>query len=799
MTDLIIPGEGPCSGAFQVRGQITVFSSGLDEGDVVTFELVTFEGLQSGACPCPPLVVDDPAIASHTPIECCRGPVRLTAARPFAVLDLPDGSFFRACIEYADGPNAQHIWFAETHIADVTDYMRGCPDPCCDTPENWQDTGAVRCVACDEDDGWTDEEGTHHDCPPSPETGPTPLIVEYEQRNPCGDVRWQAKHPSIWYDTGTRRCRPADGVAESLWENYPCGQREWVNDQNGDGWHLTGNHVCDLDTDTRYDEERNDCGDLRIVDSGESLNWVETGQQRCSATHVERQEVNECGDLRWTQGEALEWVETGQQRCTATDVERQEVNQCGDLRWTVSEPLDWQDTGNRRCLNGYYDAQHQNQCGGIAWDHLEAEAWVETGQTGCNAAGKVTVQETNQCGQLRWTTTAEDCESSSGDSSHSASIAGSPASALEGSTFTFTVTLDSPVAGSNLVLSVALSGDEQTAHSYATPRTVTIPVGSTTGSFSVTTINDAAGGPNTTLTATIQAHPRLTGIGSPASVTVLPNAVSDSTHTILSLTVAPLTDNEGSQFCWTVTLDSNVAGSPLTINGVLSGSEQTAHGYTAPSVTIPVGSNSGVMCVTTIDDSAGGADTQLCLAINAGGRITTGHAAVCATVTQNAPAGGTLVDPPTFQDGSDGDCNVAVGAHNAACYQTIDFKTDGTWTIRNHRVGPGTTILSGNWITGTFTASDYEVRMTGTETLQIIPLGGGGCGSPTSTDYPRDSGWLTISATRSFSAHAFATKSGSCGEEMIDTLAFSIEIREKANHANTVTGTGSVCADATAG
>lgn len=767
MTDLITPDNGPCSAAFQVSGQIMVFSSGLEPGDVVTFDLLTFAGLQTGACPCPPLVVEDPAIESITPVACCRGPVRLTADRPFAVLELPQGSSFRACIEYASAADAQHVWFVQTNLTHVTDFMRGCPDPCCDEPDVWTDTGQVRCVDC-EAPGWTDEDGNLQPCPAPGESGEPPpaYVVEYEQRNACGDVRWQAKHLSIWYPTDNKRCANDEGEVGNVYEeyvSYPCGTPAWVY-AGSVQWENTGNHYCNLDTDTRFDEQRNQCGDLRWFETGDLLRWVETGQQRCSATHVERQEVNECGDLRWTQ----------------------------------TDPLDWQDTGNRRCLGGYYDAQYQNQCGGLAWDHLEAEVWVETGQTGCNAAGKVTVQETNQCGQLRWTATSEDCESSSGDSSHSASIAGAPASALEGSTFTFTVTVDSPVAGSNLVLSVALSGDEQTAHSYASPRTVTIPVGSTTGSFSVTTVNDAAGGPDTTLTATIQANPRLTGIGSPASVTVQANAAADSTHSVISLTVAPATDNEGSQFCWTVTLDSNVAGSPLTINGVLSGSEQSAHGYTAPSVTIPIGSNSGVMCVTTIDDSVGGADTQLCLAINAAGRITAGHAAVCATVTQNAPAGATLVDPPTFQDGSDGSCNVAVGSHNAECYQSIDFRTDGTWTIRNHKVGPGTTILSGNWITGTFTASDYEVRMTGTETQQIIPLGSG-CGSPTTTGYPQDSGWLTISAMQTFSAHAFATKSGSCGEEMIDTLAFSIEIREKANHANTVTGTGSVCADATAG
>lgn len=956
MTDLITPTGGLCSAAFPVSGQITVSSSGLQPGDEVVFDLLTFAALQTGACPCPPLSVEDPAIEAIIPFLCCTGPVRLTAARPLAILDMPQGAFFRACLRNNTDAGVelttQHVWFSNTNLNPVPDFLRGCPDECCDGTAAWRDTGQVRCVLC-EGGSFEDENGDTVSCGGGGGGGGSggrvmvqigdpgetvlygfaecPLSDLEDVTSPCYAIVVDANEDFVGWtrvsaESGVDALIPPgctlpecdfDGfgdcpclrIPSDVTFAAPSGDIPPLTGGGGSGSGATFNYIVQY-------EQTNKCGDYRWA-SRRLATWLDTGARRCTAngTVLEGQYTTDtCNITAWfPTEEPVVWTATGQIRCTATNVERQEVNQCGTLRWTVGEPVTLVDTGNRRCLDGFYDAQYQNQCGTTVWEHIEPEEWSATGQTGCNVSNKVTVQETNQCGQLRWVTTNEDCGTGLDPSTHTAtivgapsiapegttftftvsldapatvnalplsialsgdeqtahsyssprsviipvgsmsngfavttvndaaggpnttltatiqpharltgigspasvtltptavpnsshdivSLVGTPASAPEGSTFTFTATLDTPVSGSTLTLSIALSGDEQTAHSYASPRSVTIPVGSVSGSFTVATINDAAGGPDTTLTATIQPHPRLTGTGSPASVTLTAVAVPDSTHTILSLVVDPVSGVEGTEFCWTATLNAAVAGSPLTLAPVLSGSEQTAHSYSAPSIIIPVGSNSGTGCITTIDDNVGGADTQLCLAISPGGRITSGHAAVCATVTQHSPPGGVIVDPPTFSGGTDGFCYAFVRPTEAGAEQYIRFKTDGTWVIRGTAPGHDVPFESGSWITGAFDASDYELRMTGTRIEETYTSGSPACGAPyTSVSTPISFGWTAITGPITFSADSYAAIVGLCSKNVIVTLNMTIEIREIANPANGVSAPVLVCAETAVG
>jgi len=380
-------------------------------------------------------------------------------------------------------------------------------------------------------------------------------------------------------------------------------------------------------------------------------------------------------------------------------------------------------------------------------------------------------------------------------SSHTLTLSGSPSSAAEGSTFTFTATLNAPVSGAGLSLSFVLSGTEQTAHSYTSPRTVYFGVGESVKTFTVVTVNDAAGGAATALTATMTADARITNGTPSATVTVTANAVPASTHTIAGLSVAPTSDNEGAQFCWTVTLDSAVSGGALTLGSVLSGTEQAAHSYAAPSVIIPNGSNTGQLCVTTVDDSTGEADKNLCLNIAANPRILNSVAAVCATVHGNQPPAG-LVSPPEWSGGSDENCHTRTGACSnpgITARQQIVFKTDGTWQIRNGVTG---SILysSGVWITGGFTSADYEVQLTGTVTTTEELTGDLSCDGTSSSSVPYDSGWLTISSDRVLDVTATAASNYPCVTTTTNSLSGTLVVREKANHSNTVSAAFSLCA-----
>lgn len=775
---------------FFIRSQVTVYATGLAPTDRVEFDMLVLSNPLSDDCACPPLVVQPLSIEATEPLTCCNGPVRITSSRPFVILEGPQGVLVRARLVTSDpGVTVQHVWMEETSTANVTDFMRGCPSECCDNAEDWQPNGHFLCF--ESDAGM----GQHR-----------------QMQNPCGLTYWELVLPesdeSYYTPTGAQRCvmqscegidvGEGDDVQEQVAD--PCGNLSW-RFLCSVTWDATGNFACipfgDGDGYHIRREYRNQCGETRWVQDYADGTWQPTGQIRCEGEELFEQQVNACGTMRWeSQGAAsVVWTNTGQISCEGNEVLEQQTNQCGQTRWHSrgSNSATWEDTGNRRCLYGEYQAQEVNQCGGLRWSALDYETWVATGVAGCSN-GKVTVQETNQCGQLRWTQTDVDCETSLEDSSHSASIMGTPASALEGSSFSFVVTVAPTVAGSNLVLQVALSGDEQTDHSYASPRAVTVPVGQTTGSFSVATINDAAGGADKTLTATIQANPRLTSIGTPASVTVQANATADSSHTVSSLTVLPTSADEGTQFCWTLTLDSNVAGSPLTVYASLSGTEQTAHGYSASPLVIPVGQNSGQFCITTIDDSVGGANTSLCLTTVSSARLPTPPSPVCATVVSKAAPAGVLVGPPTF--GGGGDCHFRAGhASNLITSQTIQFNTDGTWQVNNG--APGSLLVrDGDWATGAFTASDYEIQITASEQTTTSYIGTGSCpAGPDVESNSYDSGWKSLGNVVSYKFQVSALRVTDCSEVVSDGQSdFHIEIREKLNHANSVEADGYLCA-----
>jgi hypothetical protein len=152
----------------------------------------------------------------------------------------------------------------------------------------------------------------------------------------------------------------------------------------------------------------------------------------------------------------------------------------------------------------------------------------------------------------------------------------------------------------------------------------------------------------------VQLTPRITAAPPPVCATVLNNDFP-STHNVVSVVVTPLAANEGSQFCWTVTLNTPVAGAPLNIIGVLSGAEQAANSYPAPGVTIPIGSSSGQLCVTTLDNNVVDGDRQLCLQLLPNTRLVSIPAAVCATVIDDESIAGSAtiqVNTPVTEGGT---------------------------------------------------------------------------------------------------------------------------------------------------
>lgn len=775
---------------FFIRSQVTVFATGLGPTDRVEFDMLVLSNPLMDDCACPPLVVQPLSIEATEPLTCCNGPIHITATRPFAILEGPQGVLVRARLVTSDpGVTVQHVWMEETSTSNVTDFMRGCPSACCDDPENWQPTGHFMCFESD-----------------------LGLGQHRQMQNPCGLIHWELVLPesdeNYYTPTGAQRCQLTscegiDVVEEDEVQQQvadPCGNLSWqflcpvV-------WDATGNIACipfgDGDGYHIRREYRNQCGETRWVQDAADGTWQQTGQVHCEGDELFVQLTNACGVMRWeSQGaSSVTWVATGTTRCTATDYEQQEVNQCGHLRWTVIEPLSWTATGATRCTSTSYEQQEANQCGQTRWVFVAPLAWTATGDYDC-VDNRRMQKQTNQCGGIRWIDTGDAC-----DVLDVYDVLATPVSpeVLEGQNACWNLTTNRPVTGVDLLVTLDLSGADQVRHAYATPRTATIPVGQSSTMVCVTTTSDSGAYGDEDLCITVRTDTRIVS-GNTSCISVLADTSGggggDSTHTILSIVPVENPITEGEYARWTVTLNTVVAGSPLVINFTLSGDDYVRHGYAHPSVTIPVGQSSKVVKVKTIDDSAVDGTEDLCITANTSARVTSVPAVSCIDVEDND-----YVSELSDSYAQSFDCHVKVSSHNAAAGQRIAFLPDGTWVVKNGVVG-NIPVTSGLWHTGTPTGSDWEIRCTGTETYSSIygDKPGQTCTSTdTSGSTPYDSGWVSMDTSPSFFTSIGATATYACTNDADSSLNFSISIRNKANHSDTITGAGSICASASAG
>lgn len=443
-------------------------------------------------------------------------------------------------------------------------------------PIEWVDTGALRCVPDNEtlteieqrnqcgDTRWID--GPDQEWTATGAQRCSDTNVEVQEVNQCGLLRWVEGEELVWTYTGQQRCVPGSETATELEQRNQCGETRWVAGPDQD-WEETGAQRCRAGNVER--EQRNQCGLSRWVIL-EPVAWVATGLRQCSDAGVLVQEINQCSQLRWTNTGAVTWRVTGLLHCQNGTYFQQEVDECGRMRWTdtgiacggepdsmhmivaldvspstgeAGVPFCWTVTldapvsgadltlvgvlsGAEQTLRGYADPSVTIPVGATSGFMCVTTDTGTPGDAPRDLCLDIAVNPriTNDPAPVCATVTSP----AEGASTHSASLSVAPGSAAEGSVFTFTVTLDAPVAVSDLIVSVVLSGDEQAAHGYLSPRSVTIPIGSSTGNFTVTTVNDAAGGPDTTLTGTIQPNVRLTSIPVPsASATVTPNAASE--------------------------------------------------------------------------------------------------------------------------------------------------------------------------------------------------------------------------------------------------------------------------------
>lgn len=219
------------SPAFYLNNQVTIYATGLAEGDEIRFELIRLssgtpamhvgcffseinaaevDGIQQLNC-------------THCEVHNVTKPVRVTAKNPFIVLDHPKESLLRAVYVPGDPANeslgTMQVWATENraNVEGLTDAMRGCEPTCCEEwpLEDWLPSEEWRCNL------ETDMEerkfyGHCHGYYDWREVRPIRWIatgvIECDERtheiliqevNRCGDLRWRPHETETcgWYPT----------------------------------------------------------------------------------------------------------------------------------------------------------------------------------------------------------------------------------------------------------------------------------------------------------------------------------------------------------------------------------------------------------------------------------------------------------------------------------------------------------------------------------------------------------------------------------------------------------------------
>jgi hypothetical protein len=279
---------------------------------------------------------------------------------------------------------------------------------------------------------------------------------------------------------------------------------------------------------------------------------------------------------------------------------------------------------------------------------------------------------------------------------------------VEGQAACWRIEVTPVVSGSDLPLTLGLSGTEQDLRSYPAPTGIVIPIGQTTVQVCVPTLDDG-----TVLGARILClhvdAPHLQ-LGGSSCIDILDNdGAPPSTHTITTINVSPgYTVPEGTNVCFEIVLNSLVTGSPVTIPLSLSGDEQAINNYTIVSpLIVPIGQSRATVCVQTIDDAIDEPDRELALVLGTTARIPSFPGGrVPVTITDND-------GPPGIPTGAlSGDAGLCFAidctSPNPNVY-SADLSIAPNGAIGGTAAGAGA-----NWIGGSgANPADYEVRISG--------------------------------------------------------------------------------------
>ena len=347
-----------------------------------------------------------------------------------------------------------------------------------------------------------------------------------------------------------------------------------------------------------------------------------------------------------------------------------------------------------------------------------------------------------------------------------------PADVLESQTATYTVSLSTePTA--DVVLSYAITGTAMATTHYEDPapetalvdtsiRTVTMPAGSTSSTFTIATVVGAA---NTDIIVTLSnpmgggsdETPAFPGNASTVAVTTsIAEAILISGPPTLSL-------EEGANADLTVTASSAVSVDTTvayTVTAGTAGAED--YGVTGASITIPMGQTAAGIPVTAVDDNlfeeAETFTVRLDSATSAANEVVVSPSAAATTVTIATDATDAIVasltGPGAVREGDTASYTVSLTGGTSTADVVVPYAVTGTAIDGTDYTAP-----SGSVTIGTGAASGMIEIMTmddgqadADDTLLVtlaMPTGGGGLATSLTADDAANAVTTTISEGRS--------------------------------------------------
>ncbi len=353
-----------------------------------------------------------------------------------------------------------------------------------------------------------------------------------------------------------------------------------------------------------------------------------------------------------------------------------------------------------------------------------------------------------------------------------------PSAAESGDPGTFTITRAGSLAG-DLVVNFTRSGTATSGTDYAaiaTPGSVTILSGQSSGTVTVSPIQDATSEGNDTVILTLTATPASYTLGTPTTATVTIADDDRSTVTIVANDPAA-SETPGSPGQFTVTRTAPTTAS-LTVNLTVSGTATSGTDYTTSPTTVTTlsftaGQSTRTIDILPVNDSPTEGPEDMTISISSGTYdigaasfanvtiadndspptifiaspsaqgplIATGNGViVSATVTDDgAPQPTTLVwtqaaGPGTATIESPTNATTAVTFSAPGTYVLRVTATDGQFTVSDQAtVVVGSSIVAADWITQDLGPSSSR-RGQGLQTGSLFSISGTGVGYGTTSD-----------------------------------------------------------------